>query len=251
MGTNLLGQLAECALVTAIRLFDFAFLATAQRRAARTGRFHSALASGLLNQRVSVGKNGCGLFFTFGHRPHSVGRSGLPPDNRTTVFSAAHKSLFHEDLPLFWPVKCCEKLRVAGFPGHGLKESCAVWGGVDAADLAPVLYPLHTAAWNQPAMSKAKTVLEVRILSGGRAGEQQLFFDASEVRIGRHPTADVLLPDASVSRQHAQIVHQGSEGYAIVDAGSTAGIYDLSTGQKVTRLAIPEKGPSRSRLVRR
>ena len=91
-------------------------------------------------------------------------------------------------------------------------------------------------------MSKAKTVLEVRILSGGRAGEQQLFFDASEVRIGRHPTADVLLPDASVSRQHAQIVHQGSEGYAIVDAGSTAGIYDLSTGQKVTRLAIPEKG---------
>ena len=92
-------------------------------------------------------------------------------------------------------------------------------------------------------MSKAKTVLEVRILSGGRAGEQQLFFDASEVRIGRHPTADVLLPDASVSRQHAQIVHQGSEGYAIVDAGSTAGIYDLSTGQKVTRLAIPEKGP--------
>ncbi len=91
-------------------------------------------------------------------------------------------------------------------------------------------------------MSKAKTVLEVRILSGGRAGEQQLFFDASEIRLGRHPTADVLLPDAVVSRHHAQIVRQGSDGYWLVDNGSTAGLYDLSTGQKITRLLIPDKG---------
>jgi hypothetical protein len=54
-------------------------------------------------------------------------------------------------------------------------------------------------------MSKAKTVLEVRIQSGVRAGEQQLFFDASELRIGRHPTADVLFPDAVVSRHHAEL----------------------------------------------
>jgi len=91
-------------------------------------------------------------------------------------------------------------------------------------------------------MSKAKTVLEVRILSGVRAGEQQLFFDASEVRMGRHPTADVLLPDAVVSRHHAQIARQDGAGYVLVDNGSTAGVYDLSSGQKVTRLPIPETG---------
>lgn len=94
-------------------------------------------------------------------------------------------------------------------------------------------------------MSKAKTVLEVRILSGVRAGEQQLFFDASEVRIGRHPTADVLLPDAVVSRHHAQINRLDGDHYELVDSGSTAGIYDLTAsavGQKVTRLPIPETG---------
>ncbi len=91
-------------------------------------------------------------------------------------------------------------------------------------------------------MSKAKTVLEVRILSGGRAGEQQLFFDANEVRIGRHPTADVLIPDAVASRQHAVIARQTDDSYLLSDQGSTAGMYDLSTGQRINQIPIPATG---------
>lgn len=91
-------------------------------------------------------------------------------------------------------------------------------------------------------MSKAKTVLEVRILSGGRAGEQQLFFDAAEVRIGRHPSADVLIPDAVVSRQHAVISRQTDDSYLLSDHGSTAGMYDVSTGQKVTQIPVSGTG---------
>ena len=91
-------------------------------------------------------------------------------------------------------------------------------------------------------MSKAKTVLEVRIQSGVRAGEQQLFFDASELRLGRHPTADVLFPDAVVSRHHAELTRQPDGSYVLSDQGSTAGVYDLATGQKVTQLPIPPTG---------
>lgn len=91
-------------------------------------------------------------------------------------------------------------------------------------------------------MSKAKTVLEVRILSGARAGEQQLFFDAHELRLGRHPTADVLLPDPIVSRQHARIEGDAQNGFRIVDCGSTAGLYDVATGQKIAKIAIPATG---------
>lgn len=91
-------------------------------------------------------------------------------------------------------------------------------------------------------MSKVKTVLEVRILSGARSGEQQLFFDATEIKIGRHPTVDVLLPDPSVSRQHAQIVFEPKGEVALIDQGSTGGIFDLSSGQKTSRLVIPRNG---------
>ena len=109
---------------------------------------------------------------------------------------------------------------------------------------AVVFHTLHvcTATWNETPMSKAKTVLEVRILSGARAGEQQLFFDAHELRLGRHPTADVLLPDPIVSRQHARIEGDAQNGFRIVDCGSTAGLYDVATGQKIAKIAVPATG---------
>jgi serine/threonine-protein kinase len=76
------------------------------------------------------------------------------------------------------------------------------------------------------------TVIEVRILSGARSGEQMYFFDAQKVRIGRNLASDVVLPDPGVSRQHAELVREGS-GYVLRDVGSTAGTYLLPSGERL------------------
>lgn len=82
-------------------------------------------------------------------------------------------------------------------------------------------------------------VLEVRVLTGARAGEQLLFFDAEHVKIGRNPACDVVLPDGAVSRQHAELSRSG-EGYTLTDSGSTAGTFVLSTSssERVTSATV-------------
>jgi serine/threonine-protein kinase len=86
------------------------------------------------------------------------------------------------------------------------------------------------------------TVLEVRFLSGQRAGEHQMFFDAVKVRIGRNPVSnDVVLPDPGVSRQHAELRREGA-GYVLADLGSTAGTLMLPAGERVAHLPIAMSG---------
>ena len=85
---------------------------------------------------------------------------------------------------------------------------------------------------------KVGRVLDVRILSGTRAGEQLQFFEQNEIRIGRNPAADVVLPDGAVSRQHAELAWDGIQ-YVLSDLGSTAGTWLLPTGERVSSLPIP------------
>lgn len=58
---------------------------------------------------------------------------------------------------------------------------------------------------------------------GGRAGES---FETTGPRtlIGRSPECDVFLDDVTVSRRHAEIVHEGSS-YVIRDLGSLNGTF--------------------------
>ncbi len=51
-----------------------------------------------------------------------------------------------------------------------------------------------------------------------------LTFDADRIVIGRSPSSDVRLPDASVSQRHASVRREGQD-YAIVDEGSTNGTF--------------------------
>jgi putative peptidoglycan lipid II flippase len=63
------------------------------------------------------------------------------------------------------------------------------------------------------------------ILPGSpRAGEHFLL-DQPEVTIGRSPDSDVVLPDRSVSRQHARLVREDDGGYRVEDAGSRNGTF--------------------------
>lgn len=58
---------------------------------------------------------------------------------------------------------------------------------------------------------------------GPNAGSRYLL-DQDLVRIGRHPDADILLDDITVSRSHAQI-RRTPEGYVVTDSGSLNGTY--------------------------
>lgn len=85
------------------------------------------------------------------------------------------------------------------------------------------------------------TVVEVRILSGARSGEQIYFFDAPKVRLGRNLASDVVLPDAGVSRHHAELVREGA-GYVLRDVGSTAGTFVLPSGERLGELVLDLAG---------
>ncbi|HVM39853.1 MAG TPA: FHA domain-containing protein, partial [Acidimicrobiia bacterium] len=43
-------------------------------------------------------------------------------------------------------------------------------------------------------------------------------------RLGRHPEADILLDDVTVSRKHAEVVRSGDD-YTVRDVGSLNGTY--------------------------
>ena len=65
-------------------------------------------------------------------------------------------------------------------------------------------------------------VLVVRA-GGGRAGESFLL-DGDRMTIGRRPDSSIFLDDITVSRDHAVLVHRGSEWW-IDDCGSLNGTY--------------------------
>jgi pSer/pThr/pTyr-binding forkhead associated (FHA) protein/S1-C subfamily serine protease len=68
--------------------------------------------------------------------------------------------------------------------------------------------------------------IELRILSGARAGQTEIF-DKSQILIGRKPTTDLRFDthgDLDVSGDHAEIIEIGGRWY-VSDSGSTNGTY--------------------------
>src|SRR4051812_49751297 len=68
--------------------------------------------------------------------------------------------------------------------------------------------------------------IELRILSGARAGQSEIF-DKSQILIGRKPTTDLRLDthqDLDVSGEHAEITEIGGHWY-VADSGSTNGTF--------------------------
>lgn len=61
------------------------------------------------------------------------------------------------------------------------------------------------------------------VMRGPLSGSRFLL-DSETTTIGRHPKADMLLDDVTVSRHHAE-VRRGSGGLVIVDLGSLNGTY--------------------------
>ena len=73
---------------------------------------------------------------------------------------------------------------------------------------------------DEVAMNTAALVIRA---GGGRAGES-FPVDGERMTIGRRPDSSVFLDDITVSRDHALLVHRGSDWY-IDDCGSLNGTY--------------------------
>ncbi len=68
--------------------------------------------------------------------------------------------------------------------------------------------------------------LELRVLTGARAGTRQRF-DTPVVTIGRHPTSDFRFDangDLDVSARHAELRQSGGS-WSVLDLGSTNGTF--------------------------
>ena len=83
--------------------------------------------------------------------------------------------------------------------------------------------------------------IELRILSGARAGQSEVF-EKSTILVGRKPSNDLrfdLRGDLDVSGEHGQIREQGGQWF-VVDNGSTNGTY--VNGERVTDEALIKDG---------
>ncbi|MQA62390.1 MAG: FHA domain-containing protein [Actinophytocola sp.] len=87
----------------------------------------------------------------------------------------------------------------------------------DANETAPVAEPKPEAQADSP----GSAMLVVN--RGPRAG-QQIHLNRSHLKLGRSATCDIVLDDATVSRQHAEINRESGQ-YVVTDAGSLNGTY--------------------------
>ena len=86
-------------------------------------------------------------------------------------------------------------------------------------------------------VGRVEGMLVVR--QGSKRGSR-ILLDTDSVHIGRHPDADVLLDDITVSRRHVEIVRDAS-GYTVTDLGSLNGTYLNGESIETARLADGDK----------
>ncbi len=87
-----------------------------------------------------------------------------------------------------------------------------------------------------PATGSARRVEGMLVVRQGSKRGSRILLDTDSVHIGRHPEADVLLDDITVSRRHVEIV-RGPEGYTATDQGSMNGTYVNGESIESVRLA--------------
>jgi len=81
----------------------------------------------------------------------------------------------------------------------------------------------HSVAFNQLNDYLQLETCSISVVKGGTGGGVRTF-SKDIIRIGAHHRSDVIINDGTVSRFHCEI-HKHSDGYRLVDEGSTNGTY--------------------------
>lgn len=87
----------------------------------------------------------------------------------------------------------------------------------------PPARPERNTRSRQTGATRAAPDIRLRILDGASAGTEYAIA-GSLVRIGRGDDNDIVLPDSNASRNHAELVRDGSGRYLVRDVGSRNGI---------------------------
>lgn len=87
----------------------------------------------------------------------------------------------------------------------------------------PPARPERNTRSRQTGSTRAALDIRLRILDGASAGTEYAIA-GSLVRIGRGDDNDIVLPDSNASRNHAELVRDGSGRYLVRDVGSRNGI---------------------------
>lgn len=93
-------------------------------------------------------------------------------------------------------------------------------------ELLSRIYPLdgELTTEEQEAIGALPSRLALLIVRRGPNVGARFLLDADRVLVGRHPDADIFLDDVTVSRQHAEILREGST-FSVHDLGSLNGTY--------------------------
>jgi len=73
-------------------------------------------------------------------------------------------------------------------------------------------------------MDEIPAGMGVLLVKRGPGAGSRFILDQMVVSAGRHPESDIFLDDVTVSRRHAEVVHEG-EHYIVRDVGSLNGTY--------------------------
>jgi pSer/pThr/pTyr-binding forkhead associated (FHA) protein len=73
-------------------------------------------------------------------------------------------------------------------------------------------------------MDEIPSGMGVLLVKRGPGAGSRFVLDQMVVSAGRHPESDIFLDDVTVSRRHAEIVHEGTQ-YVVRDVGSLNGTY--------------------------
>jgi pSer/pThr/pTyr-binding forkhead associated (FHA) protein len=84
--------------------------------------------------------------------------------------------------------------------------------------------PVRLSSSAQAAIAALPPGSALLIVHQGAGVGARFLLDAETVTAGRHPKRDILLDDATVSRNHAEFHREGT-GYAVRDTGSLNGLY--------------------------
>ena len=73
-------------------------------------------------------------------------------------------------------------------------------------------------------VDEVEAATSMLVVQRGPGAGSRYLLDQDLTRLGRHPEADILLDDVTVSRKHAEVVRSGDD-YTVRDVGSLNGTY--------------------------